>query len=388
MSTELHLAVSPGEVWAALIEDGAAVELRIARSGAVRVGAVFLGRVDTLNRELRAAFVDIGQGPPAVLNAADALATLTEGRAIVVQVTKEARARKGPEVTTRLSLDGALTDLAPGDATSGAPRRLDADAGPVAEILDAYRAVPPDRIVIDDRAAFAAARAYLARTHRALAERVEFGAVDLFARDDVAASLGPEVALPGGGRIVIEASEAAILIDVDSGGAPALTTNLAAARMIARHIRLRNLAGPIVIDFIGMKGREDRARVAAALKDALSADPAGPEALGWTRLGHFELVRKRRHPSLDDILTERGPGGGRVKTALTVALEALRQLARAARAEPARAFALRAAPEVAAALADGPARPARRELETRLARALAVEPEAKFGRETFDIRPL
>ncbi len=387
MSGELHLAVSPGEVWAALIEDGEAVELRIARTGAVRVGAVFLGRVDALNRELRAAFVDLGEGPKALLNAGKTLATLTEGKAIVVQVTKEARERKGPEVTTRLSHKGARLDLVPGDATSGAPRRLDADAGPVAEILDAYRAAPPDRIVIDDRAAFAVARAYLARTGPALAGRIEFDAVDLFAREDVAVALGPVVALPGGGRLVIEASEAATLIDVDSGGAPALATNLAAARGAARHIRLRNIAGPIVIDFIGMK-REERVRVAAELSAALRADPDA-EALGWTRLGHFEIRRQRRHPALADILTERAPGaGGRVKTALTVALEALRMLARAARAEPMRAFALRAAPEVAAALADGLARGARLELEARLGRPVMVEPDAKLGREAFDIRPV
>jgi ribonuclease G len=90
-----------------------------------------------------------------------------------------------------------------------------------------------------------------------------------------------------------------VLIDVDTGtpeaGSPqriGLATNLAAAGSIARQIRLRNLGGPIVIDFVSLDGRGSRERVRAGSPGARS-DP-GRKILGWTRLGHLELVRPRR----------------------------------------------------------------------------------------------
>ena len=376
MSDALLLAVSPGEVWAVLVEDGRAVELRIVRAGGVRVGQVFAGRVDGINREMGAVFVDLGRGRPALLNAGKSLATLTEGQAIIVEVTREARGQKGPEV--RLVQKGEPTP----------------DTEPVLDALALFLATPPERIVVDERAAYALLRGFLERRHPHIAAALELytGAEPLFEYEgvagDVAGALAPSVALPRGGRIIIERTEAATLIDVDSGGGAAVAANLAAAETAARAIRLRDIAGPIVIDFIGMKDRAARARVADALKEGLARDPQKSDFLGWTRLGHFELVRRRARAALDEILYERDAGGGRVKTALTVALAALRDAARAARAEPGRGFALHAAPEVVAALADGPARAARAALEAREGRALALASDASLGREAFDIRPL
>src|SRR6185437_11518565 len=108
-------------------------------------------------------------------------------------------------------------------------------------------------------------------------------------------------------------------------------------------------------------------------------DPAGCEILGWTRLGHVEVVRKRRHAPLPELLFERPPGGGLVKTAATTAFEALRRAAREAQASPARPLALRLHPEVAAVLGDGEARAARHLLEQRLGRpfALIAEPDRR-----------
>jgi ribonuclease G len=162
-----------------------------------------------------------------------------------------------------------------------------------------------------------------------------------------------------------------------------LAANLAAAQEAARQIGLRNLAGPIVIDFVGMRDRRDRDRVRAALTAAL-ADDGDAEVLGWTRLGHLELVRKRRHAPLAELLFERLPGGGLAKTPLTVALEALRVLAREAAAAPVRAPVLHVHPEVATALS-GEAGVARRELEGRLGRAVDIVAEPGRARDGFDI---
>jgi Ribonuclease G/E len=428
----LLVSLSPGEIRAALVEDDEPIELRIVRdTGAPRAGDLFLGRVVALEPELNAARIEIGAARPAFL---DGGAGLHNGEAVLVQVTKEARADKATTVTMRPRLAGAFVDYVPGGgieivarggdeavrrrvladvaalaeagdgfrvraaaadaspdalaadvaalrrrwraieaarAAARAPARLDRAEPPLAALLAAF-ALPPAQIQIDDRAALPRAAAYAPDTGQAIDSFIEI-------------SLSRRVALSNGGALTIDPTSAFVVIDIDSGGAAPMATNLLAARACARHIRLRNLAGPIVIDFITPKDRAQRERVAAALARAFASDPAAPELLGWTRLGHFELVRKRRHPSLDEILFERTADGAQQKTALTVALEALRTLAREAMAQPARTLSLVVAPEVAAVLTDGDARAARLGLETRLGRPVAVTAEPGRPRAAFDI---
>ena len=120
MSSELLLSSSPGELWAALVRDGALEGLRVLRAGrSGRVGEVLLGRIVALKPELPAALVDIGLDRPGFLSAEDAqpgagLAGLQEGQAVVVQVTKEARGDKATGLTLRLRLAGRLLALTPG----------------------------------------------------------------------------------------------------------------------------------------------------------------------------------------------------------------------------------------------------------------------------------
>jgi Ribonuclease G/E len=202
------------------------------------------------------------------------------------------------------------------------------------------------------------------------------------------------LALDGGGSVHIETTQAAVLIDVDSGtpetGSPSrtgLAVNLAAVAAIARQIRLRNLLGGIVIDFVGLDQRGARERVRDALAEALVPDPARPEILGWTRLGHLELVRPRRGRPLAEVLLEPRPGGALVKTAVTVAHEALRALHRQARAQPGRSWRLTIAPDVAAALA-GSAAPALQALERRFGRTVAIASDPGLDRDRFQIAPV
>ena len=466
MSGTLLIAASPGELWAALVGEEGLCALRVFRSESSRgrVGEIILGRVVALKPELPAALVDIGVARPAFLSAEDAMpgsaiTALTQGAAITVQVTKEARADKAVGVSTRLRLAGRFVDLTPGRARvsaakavppaererllaalreiagagegfvlraaagvaaadlaadveslrarwraieaararAEAPAPLEPPPAPLATLLAAFAPAMPEAIVIDERGAFAAARLWLARHSPALVERLSLHRElePLFEHHgvagDIAAVLSPRVLLPQGGALTIELTAAATMIDVDSGGAArgrsaaagVLAVNLAAAQEAARQIGLRNLAGPIVIDFVGMRDRRDRDRIRAALSEALGHD-GDAEVLGWTRLGHLELVRKRRHAPLAELLFERAPGGGLVKTPLTVALEALRALAREAAAAPARAPALHVHPEVAAVLS-GEADAARRELEGRLGRAVAIVAEPGRARDGFDI---
>ncbi|HEX3973568.1 MAG TPA: ribonuclease E/G, partial [Stellaceae bacterium] len=329
MSKTLACQVSPGEVWAALEEDGALIGLRVAREGTADVvGGVFLGRIVALRPELPAVLVDIGLDRPGFLDAHDVdrkrgIDGLTEGQALIVEVTKAARADKAaglrvlrPADTRRAALEATARDVTP-------PARLDQ---PEPAIIRAARPLLRDDIasvLVDDRGAMMTLR----RNDPDLAERVAFHGDDaplfetLGVADQVDAVLQPRVPLPGGGAIFIEASHAATMIDVDGGERGALAANRAAVGAIARQIALRNLAGPIVVDFVNLKNREDRDTVTAALKAALAEDNAKVELLGWTKLGHFELIRPRREPPLADLLFEQADEGTMRKTALTVALE-------------------------------------------------------------------
>ena len=108
-----------------------------------------------------------------------------------------------------------------------------------------------------------------------------------------------KVWLENGGYIVIDRTEAMTIIDVNSGkdtrikdtGGLRLRTNLLAAREIARQLRLRNLGGIVIIDFINLAGDEDKAAVQSALQEALEADRASSRLLGFTALGLFEMTR-------------------------------------------------------------------------------------------------
>jgi Rne/Rng family ribonuclease len=267
------------------------------------------------------------------------------------------------------------------------PARLDPRATFAAALAGAMP-VMPDAVVVDDPAAVPELR--MAFAGAAVEHRPEaLLSLDLDALFEDA--LSPTIALAGGGAVHIEAARAAVLIDVDSGsperGSPeqiGLAADLAAARVIARQIRLRNLGGGIIVDFVGLDRPRLRERVRAALADALAPDPVPTQLLGWTRLGHLELVRPRHRRPLAEALGERRTEGVLVKSAMTVALEALRAVRRAARVEPGRSWGLAVAPEVAASLS-GPAAGARGALETQLARGLAVIPEPGRPRERFEI---
>jgi ribonuclease G len=218
-------------------------------------------------------------------------------------------------------------------AAATAPRRLD----PVEDAITRIAAgIGPeiDRIVLDDRASLAPLRARVVRP-----ERVELDAAPDFAERHGLAeafeqALAASLPLDGGGDITIESTLAFTAIDVNLGQAAGrrgraaeaiLAVNLAAAAAVARQLRLRNIGGAVVIDFITMAAREHRRMVEAALAQVAAVDPVPTECHGWTRLGHFELTRKRGTASIPDLML--APGGGRrVKSAVTVALEVVRAL--------------------------------------------------------------
>lgn len=146
----------------------------------------------------------------------------------------------------------------------------------------------------------------------------------------------PSVSLPSGGYIVFGTTEALTTIDVNSGRATkerhinetAVKTNLEAAEEIARQLRLRDLGGLIVIDFIDMSHQSHKVRVEKCLERALQKDKARTQTLGISDLGLLELSRQRLKPSLDEAMRLSCPhchGIGTVPSLFSAALRALRQ---------------------------------------------------------------
>ena len=270
------------------------------------------------------------------------------------------------------------------------PARLD----PPNSLADALAgSIPraPDEILVDDPAAILEIRTAFLGSPVAHLLETEWP-VDLDGLFEEA--LSAMLSLPGGGSVHFEATRAGMLVDVDTGtpetGSPertGLMADLAAAGTVARQIRLRNLGGAIVIDFVGLGSRSAREKLRAAFAEALAPDTAAPQLLGWTRLGHFELVRPRRGRPLAEAMLEPRPGGALMKTTVTVAHEALRALRRAARAQPGRRWRVTVAPEVAIAFA-GTVADAVRQAEQRFARSIAIEPDPGCERERFQISAL
>ncbi|MCJ8006975.1 Rne/Rng family ribonuclease [Lederbergia wuyishanensis] len=150
-------------------------------------------------------------------------------------------------------------------------------------------------------------------------------------------ALKPIVWLNNGAYIVINETEAAIVIDVNTGkftGKQAVTetvvqTNMAAAKEIARQVRLRDYSGMILIDFIDMKTIEDKRKVQKLLEELFKKDPKQTRIIGFTPLGVFEVTRKRTRQSLSKTLQTKCPscnGKGLVDSAETVCFRLEREL--------------------------------------------------------------
>lgn len=160
--------------------------------------------------------------------------------------------------------------------------------------------------------------------------------------DEIQKALGRRVDLKSGGYLIIDQTEALTTIDVNTGGyigarnfeETVFKTNLEAAQAIARQLRLRNLGGIIVIDFIDMSDEQHKASVLGELRKALDRDRARTSVTDFSALGLVEMTRKRTRESLAHLLCEPCPscqGKGQVKTAQTVAYDIMREIVREAR---------------------------------------------------------
>jgi ribonuclease G len=202
-----------------------------------------------------------------------------------------------------------------------------------------------DRVLIDNKEDFERMTRLVERiSRRSRSKFVNYtDSIPIFERYNIERQIEQtfqrQVALPSGGQIVIDETEALIAIDVNTGSHKArhgeekntiLQVNLEAAKEIARQVRLRNIGGLIVIDFIDMKDRKHRNQVYAALKEAMADDKAKTHILPISPLGILEMTRQRQQESLTSELYTSCPycrGRGIVKSAQTMSVEIQRRLA-------------------------------------------------------------
>ncbi len=181
--------------------------------------------------------------------------------------------------------------------------------------------------------------------------------------EEIGRALARRVDLKSGGYLIIDQTEALTTVDVNTGGyvgarnfdETIFRTNLEATQAIARQLRLRNLGGIIIIDFIDMTREEHRTAVLAELRRQLARDRTRITVSGFTHLGLVEMTRKRTRESLAHMLCEPCPtcqAKGQVKTARSVCYDILREILREARQFNPREFRIVAAPAVVEMLLD------------------------------------
>lgn len=374
---------SPESTRIALLDETRLLEFYQEDTGAQSlVGSVFLGRVERVLPDVKAAFVKLGLRQNGFLPLREAesyhrtsgSASLMTGQDVLVQVKKDPRGEKGAFLTRDIGLPGQYVLLMPKNRFVGLSRRVTGEEdraraqalgrriadgrfglivrhaalfAPVAEAQAEAEALWQEWCEIEQHAQYVKApallhqepsmisvllRDYAARHPIEVLSRLEppetppqgvtwrtLTGVEMEAawsaarvEKQVDEALCRRVPLPGGGSLIIDEREALTTIDVNSGSAVtaaggetlAVEENLRAAAEAARQIRLRNLSGILLIDFIDMQSDADRGRVLAAMEQAASDDRVKTVIHGFTSLGLLEMTRKRTRDTLSDTLTQ------------------------------------------------------------------------------------
>ncbi|MDN3617782.1 MAG: ribonuclease G [Vibrio gallaecicus] len=213
--------------------------------------------------------------------------------------------------------------------------------------------------------------------------------------NEIQRSLDRKVELKSGGYLIIDQTEAMTTVDINTGAfvgrrnleETIFNTNVEATQAIARQLRLRNLGGIIIIDFIDMLSEEHRKRVLTSLEAALDKDRVKTNINGFTQLGLVEMTRKRTRESIEHILCSSCPtceGRGSVKTVETVCYEILREITRVNRAYDADKFVAYASPAVAETL-EGDESHALAELKVFIGKDVKIQAEPLYIQEQFDV---
>jgi len=344
-----------GPGFCAVTEDGVLVEY-IQDDPSDQCGDILLGETDRLMPGMNCAFVDIGRKKNGFLPMDENSNSFTEGKirsgeSIVVQIKKEETGTKGAFLTRDITFPGAMVILMPMNRYIGVSSRI-TDESVRERLKKAGREIAADRFGLVMRKAAEDAdedtirleTESLYETWLMTAEKASQGGKpgtilfsgriadrlqEDYARDgtdtiqekkeadtDIIRQLRQAkertVRLPGGGNIVLDRCEAMTVIDINTASAAGagskertiLETNLEACSIIAQQVRLRNLSGIILIDFIDMDNETDRSMVLSRLEECFSRDRVKTVIHGWTSLGLIEMTRKRTRAEIYDNLLE------------------------------------------------------------------------------------
>ena len=256
-------------------------------------------------------------------------------------------------------------------------------------------------VIVDDERQYQRIVNYLKRTSPTLIERVTLwdGQRPLFethgVEQAIKSTLSKRVNLPGGGYLIIDYAEAFTVIDVNTGrnvGKTSLEetitkTNMEAAEEIVRQLRLRDIGGIIVVDFIDMSRTEHQDAVLSEFRKQLARDRVKTMAGGFSSLGLLEMTRKRPRESLAHMLCEPCPsclGKGIVKTPRTIAYDILRELLREARQFDAREFRILASQFVIDMFLDEESQSLAM-LSDFIGKPVSLQVESQYSQEQFDI---
>jgi ribonuclease G len=365
-----------------------------------------------------------------------------EGQTIMVQVIKDPIGTKGARLSTQISIAGRLLVLLPQDDHIGISQKIpqgerdalrarlqglvgtketgggggfilrtNGEDSSDAELADDIRylrktwsrikeaAVRLPRI--DSKEQFALLRTFgqeymPAAVPKLQHYRGERPIFDLFAIDEeIARALGRRVDLKSGGYLIVDQTEALTTIDVNTGGYVGarnfddtiFKTNLEAAHQIARQLRLRNLGGIIIVDFIDMVRDDHQAEVLSEFKRQLGRDRVKTMAGGFSQLGLVEMTRKRTRESLAHMLCEPCPvclGKGHVKTVRSVCYEVLREILREARQFNPREFRIVASPKVVEMFLDEESQHLAG-LSDFIKKPISLQAETAIAQEQYDI---
>ncbi len=283
----------------------------------------------------------------------------------------------------------------------GVPAELHRDMPLYLRALRDMARAPIDRVRVDSRLTFQQMLDFASKYAPQLIDLIDLYSGDrplleLYGvEEEIHRALEPRVALKSNGYLIIEQTEAMTTVDVNTGAfvghrnleETIFKTNLEAASAIARQLRLRNLGGIIILDFIDMKDPEHQRQVLRTLEKALEKDHAKTRITGVSELGLVEMARKRTRESLEQMLCEPCPvcqGRGQVKSAETVCYEIFREILRMARTYDNEKFLVLASQLVVDRLLDEEAAYVA-DLEAFIKRTIEFRVEALFHQEQYDI---
>jgi len=258
-----------------------------------------------------------------------------------------------------------------------------------------------EKVRVDSRETFEKVARFVHKFMPQLDDRVEHydgerPIFDLYgAEDEIQRALKKEVPLKSGGHLIVDQTEAMTTVDVNTGGylgsrnleETVYRTNLEAAQAAARQLRLRNLGGIIIIDFIDMVDDEHKRQVLRTLEKGLARDHAKTTVYPMSALGLVEMTRKRTTESLERQLCEPCPvcgGRGAMKTAETVTYEIFREITRAVRQFDAKKLLVMASPKVVGRILEEEST-AVAELEEFISKSIRFQAEEHYSQEQFDV---